>query len=126
MSVKRSCAGNGRVTKTAALLRQELEARQREEARRQLEEEQEAARRRSRAEEAAQRQSKEEVAEEAFDPYDVLGVPRNADKEVIDAAREQLRLKYAPEHVAHLGPELQEHYKRKAEAVERAYRILSK
>lgn len=110
----------------AALLRQELEARHREEARRQLEEEQEAARRRSRAEEAAQRQNKEEVAGEVFDPYYVLGVPREAGQEAIDAAREQLRLKYAPAHVAHLGPELQEHYRRKAEAVERAYRILSK
>ena len=110
----------------AALLRQELEARRREEARRQLEEEEEAARRRSRAEEAAQRQNKGEVAEEVFDPYYVLGVPRDAGKEAVDAACEQLRLKYAPGHVAHLGPELQEHYKRKAEAVERAYRILSK
>jgi hypothetical protein len=101
-----------------ARLRQEMEARQREESRRQLEEEQEESRRRSRA--AAL------DAEEKFDPYVTLGVPGDAGKEAIDAACEAGRLKYAPEHVAHLGPELQEHYKRKAEAVERAYRILSK
>ena len=38
---------------------------------------------------------------------------------------QQARLQYAPERVAHLGAELQEHYKRKAEAVDRAYRILT-
>jgi len=102
----------------AAHLRQELEARQREEARRQLEEEEEASRRRSRA--AAVQ------AEDAFDPYYVLDVPRDAGQATIEAAYRERLLKYAPEHVAHLGPELQEHYKRKAEAVQRAYRILSK
>ena len=101
-----------------ARLRQGLEARQREDSRRQLEEEQEASRRRSRAAAVD--------SEDVFDPYAILGVPRDAGKEAIDAACQAGRLKYAPEHVAHLGPELQEHYKRKADAVERAYQILSK
>ena len=101
-----------------ARLRQELEARQREEARRQLEEEQEESRRKSRAAAVD--------SEEVADPYAVLGVPRDAGQEAIEAACQAGRLKYAQENVAHLGPELQEHYKRKAEAVERAYRILSK
>jgi hypothetical protein len=101
-----------------ARLRQELEARQREEARRQLEEEQEESRRRSRAEAVD--------SEDVSDPYAVLGVPPDAGQEAIEAACQAGRLKYAQENVAHLGPELQEHYKRKAEAVERAYRILSK
>jgi len=83
-----------------------------------LEEEEEESRRRSRA--AAVE------AEAVFDPYYVLGVPRDAGKEVVAAAHQERLLKYAPEQVAHLGPELQEHYRRKAEAVERAYRILSK
>jgi hypothetical protein len=101
-----------------ARLRKELEGSQRDESRRQLEEEQEASRRRIRA--AAL------DSENESDPYTILGVSRDAGKEVIEAARQAVLLKYAPEHVAHLGPELQEHYKRKAEAVERAYRILSK
>ena len=101
-----------------ARLRQELEARRREEARRQLEEEQEESRRKSRAAAVD--------AEDASDPYDVLGVPRDAGQEAIEAACQAGRLKYAQENVAHLGPELQEHYKRKAEAVERAYQMLSK
>ena len=101
-----------------ARLRQELEARQREEARRQLEEEQEESRRKSRAAAVD--------GEDVSDPHDVLGVPRDAGQEAIEAACQAGRLKYSQENVAHLGPELQEHYKRKAEAVERAYRILSK
>jgi len=101
-----------------ARLRQELEARQREEARRQLEEEQEESRRKSRAEAAH--------SEDVADPYAVLGVPADAGQEAIEAACQAGRLKYSQENVAHLGPELQEHYKRKAEGVERAYRILSK
>ena len=102
----------------AARTGQEQEANQRAEVRRQLEEEEEESRRRSRA--AAVE------AEAVFDPYYVLGVPRDAGKEVVAAAHQERLLKYAPEQVAHLGPELQEHYRRKAEAVERAYRILSK
>jgi hypothetical protein len=108
-----------------ARLRQEMEARQRDDAR-------------QREEEAARQQKKEDAesrrasgaaavsAEDLFDPYVILGVPRGAGKEAIDAACQAGRLKYAPEHVAHLGPELQEHYKRKADAVERACQILSK
>jgi hypothetical protein len=62
---------------------------------------------------------------DVFDPYVILGVTREAGKEAIDAAYQAGQLKYAPEQVAHLGPELQEHYKRKADAVERAYRKLT-
>ena len=60
------------------------------------------------------------------DPYAVLGVSLDAGQDAIEAACQAGRLKYAQENVAHLGPELQEHYKRKAEAVERAYQMLSK
>ena len=64
-------------------------------------------------------------AEEVFDPYAVLGVSRDASREMVDEAHEAARLKYSPDHVAHLGPELQEYYRQKAEAAERAYRILT-
>lgn len=74
----------------------------------------------------ADEQQRQRPREDAFDPHAILGVPRDAGKEVIEAAHQQGQLKYALEQVAHLGPELQEHYKRKAEAVERAYRILTK
>jgi hypothetical protein len=105
--------------------REEEEARlqqQQEDAARRREEE---ARRQKEEEESRQRNRASVDAEDAVDPYAVLGVPRDASKAAIDAARQEAHLKYAPEQVAHLGPELQEHYKRKAEAVEQAYRKLT-
>lgn len=100
----------------AARLRQEEEIRRKEEEARRKERDIEESRKRSRA--------GGEESEDAFDPHAILGVSPDASKEVIYTACEEARLKYAPEHVAHLGPELQEHYKRKAEAVERAYKLL--
>jgi hypothetical protein len=100
-----------------ARLRQQEDERRREEDALRREQEEEESRQRSRAAGVE--------AEDVFDPYAILGVPRDADKEAIDAACQEARLKYAPEQVAHLGSELQEHYKRKAEAVERAYKILT-
>jgi len=101
----------------SARLRQEDEAGKREED----------ALRRQKDEEENRQRHREAIAdpEDAFDPHTILGVPRDAGREAIDAAFQEGRQKYAPEQVAHLGPELQEHYKRKAEAVERAYRKLS-
>jgi hypothetical protein len=101
----------------AARVRQQEETRRREEDALRRQKEEEESRQRSRA--------AGDAAEDAFDPYTVLGVPRDASREAIDAAHQQGQLKYAPEQVAHLGSELQEHYKRKAEAVERAYKILT-
>ena len=100
-----------------ARLRQQEAARRQEEDALRREKEEEESRERSRTAGAD--------AEDVFDPYAMLGVPRDADTEVIDAACQQARLKYAAEQVAHLGSVLQEHYRRKAEAVERAYKILS-
>jgi hypothetical protein len=97
-----------------ARLQQQEEARQREEIARQ-QEEQEAARRRSQP---------AVVAEDVFDPYAILGVSRDASKEAIDAAYVEAKSKYDLDHVSHLGVELQQHYKGKAEAVDRAYQIL--
>ena len=101
----------------AARLRQEEEARQREEDARRKEQEEEESRQRSRAAGVD--------SEDVFDPYAILGVAQDASKEAIETACQQARLKYAPEQVAHLGSELQEHYRLKAEAVERAYKILT-
>ena len=56
-----------------------------------------------------------------FDPYAVLGVPQGSSKEDIRAAYDAARLKYSPDLVTHLSPEVQEHFKAKAQAVELAY-----
>ena len=95
----------------------------RQEGERELEE---GARLREKEEEASRQRNRAVVdSEEVLDPYSILGVPRDASKEAIEAALQAARLKYAPDKVAHLGSELQEHYRRKAESVERAYQILT-
>jgi hypothetical protein len=92
--------------------RQEEQTRRDEEARR-------------RAEEEAQERSRFGAAEEAFDPHAVLGLPADASAETIRAAYEQAKSKYDADHVAHLSAEVQEHFRAKAEAVERAYLLLT-
>jgi flagellar biosynthesis GTPase FlhF len=62
---------------------------------------------------------------DAFDPYAILRVSRDASADTIHAAYELARSKYDPDVVAHLGDEAQAHFKAKAEAVELAYQILS-
>lgn len=76
-------------------------------------------------EEARTRQRFGFEEEEAFDPHAVLGVSKTATREEIDAAYEAGKKKYDLEQVSHLGPELQEHYKTKAAAVERAFKALT-
>jgi hypothetical protein len=98
---------------------QEL-ARRNEEARRKEEED-----RRLQAETAERQRLAAPSGDEAFDPYAVLGVPRDATFEAIRAAHEQARLKYDFEHVADLGFEIQQHYKTKAQAVNRAFQMLA-
>jgi hypothetical protein len=93
--------------------RQQEEARQREEAAR-------------RQREQARQQSQAAAAsEDVFDPHAVLGVPRDASPEAIQAAYEAARAKYGPDQVEFLSTELQAHYKTKAEATERAYQTLT-
>lgn len=107
-------------------------ARQEEEARlQQLEQARQAERARyedevrRRGEEAAQRPQTDVTVQEAFDPYAILGVPRDASKEDIRAAYQEVKLKYDVDLVSSLGAEVQEHFKAKAQAVERAYRQLT-
>jgi hypothetical protein len=100
-------------------LRREEEARQREEAARREPQDEE------RARAARQAPPADEEAELVFDPYDVLGVVRAAGRDAIEIAYQEGRLKYAPEQVAHLGDELQGYYRKKAAAVDRAYRMLT-
>lgn len=63
--------------------------------------------------------------EEAFDAHAVLRIAADATPEQIRAAYDEARQKYAPEQVAHLGIELQNHYRKRAEAVERAFELLN-
>jgi len=49
----------------------------------------------------------------------------NASGDEVRAAYEGARLKYDPDHVAHLGDELQELFAAKSRAAERAYRLLA-
>ena len=63
--------------------------------------------------------------QEMSDPYAVLGVPWGASTEDIRAAYQKARLKYDPDQVTHLSAEVQEHYKAKAQEVDRAHQKLS-
>ena len=60
-----------------------------------------------------------------FDPYVVLGLDRTARGERIRSAYEEAKARYDPKQFEHLGSELQEHFRAKAEAVERAYLMLT-
>ena len=59
-----------------------------------------------------------------FDAHVVLGVGHNASKEDIRAAYRREMANYHPDKVAHLGVDLQELAKRKAQAINRAYEEL--
>ena len=66
------------------------------------------------------------ASEAVINPFNILGVSRDATQGAIRAAYQEARPKYDPEQVAHLGAELQEHFKAKAQAVEQAYQQLTR
>jgi hypothetical protein len=108
----------------AALERREHERREREQ-RLQADEEmrrREELERRQRV--ADERRRQEAAAAEVFNPNLVLGIEPGASRAAILAAYEQARAKYAPSECEHLGAEVQDHFKAKAAAVERAFRML--
>ena len=82
---------------------------------------------RQREEEARRPQVREDGidAEGVFDAYAVLGVPREASRETIEAAYQQAKAKYAEDQLEFLGVELQQRFRVKAEAVEKAYQMLT-
>ncbi len=63
-------------------------------------------------------------SEQSFDPYEVLGVPRSASREDIQAAYRARMQQYHPDKVAHLGEELQKLAHDKALQIQQAYRQL--
>lgn len=61
-----------------------------------------------------------------WDPYAVLGVRQGASAEEITSAYRQQMRRYHPDHVAHLGDELQALAHRKTLDIQRAYGELGK
>jgi len=98
--------------------------REQERARREQETRDEEARRERELRDRAAREAAA-VSSTAFDPYQVLGVPRDATADAIRAAYEQAMVKYRPEEIGFLGEELQAHFEKKAKAVRQAYRMLT-
>jgi len=98
--------------------------------RRQREREQEAERKRAaeekrlREEEDRERRLAVAVAGGEFDPYELLEVSRGASQDEIRAAYEVAREKSDPSQVSHLSDEVQEHFRKKSKAVERAFQML--
>jgi len=61
---------------------------------------------------------------EAFDPYVILGVAPDASADVIKKAYEAAKKKYDPDLVAHLSEEVQQHYREKSQAVDKAFEVI--
>jgi hypothetical protein len=60
----------------------------------------------------------------AFDAHEILGVPRSASGEAIQAAYRARMKEYHPDKVAHLGEELQQLAHSKSQQIQRAYQQL--
>ena len=59
------------------------------------------------------------------DPYQILGVSRNASKQEIKSAFRKQAQRYHPDRVSHLGEEFQQLAKEKFQEIQKAYEILS-
>ncbi len=71
-------------------------------------------------------QSDSAAGEDGFyrDPYQVLGIERNASQEEIKAAFKQLAMKYHPDKVQHLGEEFQVLAENRFKEIQEAYQAL--
>ena len=61
----------------------------------------------------------------ATDPYQILGVPRNASQQEIKSAFRKQAQRYHPDRVSHLGEEFQQLAKEKFQEIQKAYETLS-
>ena len=106
----------------AARRRQQEEARQLEEAARRREEDE-----RRRSEDERRRLPEEVLATEdgTFDPYAILGVARETSPEAVHAAYQQAKSKYDLDLVEHMGDEVREHFRVKAQAIDAAYQMIT-
>jgi hypothetical protein len=103
---------------------EEARRQQREEAQREQARQEEERAQRQRDDEARQREVEPGAPRDEADPYVVLGLPPDASAADVETAYKAVRSKFDLDLVADMGVELQEHMKRKAEAVERAYETL--
>jgi hypothetical protein len=101
--------------------RRRQQEREREEARKRDAEE-----RRRQDEEARERRLAVAVSGGEFDPYEVLEVAHGAGEDAIRAAYQVAKEKSDPSQVSHLSDEVQEHFRMKSKAVERAFQMLVK
>ena len=114
---RRDAEGEEEEARRASVRREEMRRAQAEEERRQQEE-------RERRLRAARHVEREEASTE-FDPYLILGIEADATADRVQAAYEAAQARYDPREYEHFGIELQEHFKAKAAAVERAYAMLA-
>jgi uncharacterized membrane protein YkvA (DUF1232 family) len=71
-------------------------------------------------------QERPDSAEEAGrDPYQILGVSRNASQQEIKSAFRKQAQRYHPDRVSHLGEEFQQLAKEKFQEIQKAYESLS-
>jgi uncharacterized membrane protein YkvA (DUF1232 family) len=80
---------------------------------------------RSRASGGSQRGEPDPAEEVDKDPYQILGVSRNASQQEIKSAFRKQAQRYHPDRVSHLGEEFQQLAKEKFQEIQEAYEILS-
>jgi hypothetical protein len=79
---------------------------------------------RSRTSGGSQQGSYESAEEAGKDPYQILGVPRNASQQEIKSAFRKQAQRYHPDRVSHLGEEFQQLAKEKFQEIQEAYEML--
>jgi len=79
---------------------------------------------RSRASRGPQQGGRDPAEEAEKDPYQILGVSRNASQQEIKSAFRKQAQRYHPDRVSHLGEELQQLAKEKFQEIQKAYEML--
>jgi DnaJ like chaperone protein len=67
-----------------------------------------------------------ETKQSLKDPFEILGIERDASQEMIKKAYREMANKYHPDKVGHLGKEFQEVAEKRFKEVQQAYEILKK
>ena len=80
---------------------------------------------RSRSYGGSQQERPASAQETGKDPYEILGVPRNASQQEIKSAFRKQAQRYHPDRVSHLGEEFQQLAKEKFQEIQKAYETLS-
>ena len=79
---------------------------------------------RSRSYGGSQQERPASAQETGKDPYEILGVPRNASQQEIKSAFRKQAQRYHPDRVSHLGEEFQQLAKEKFQEIQEAYEML--